>query len=197
MSSLLYRGSTAVATVALFGAALAALVAGTVIAAPALGDTTAVSPAQEARISEPTTRGADQRPAPRVVRQWAEAWNTGNPEQMAGLFTDDGVYEDHAFQATFRGKDAVAQWVSITTGAIDDVHAEVLGTSRRGDLITVDWIFSGKDTKNGLGGQPPTGNSFSVPAMSTFQMKGNKIQRVDDYYDPADLLRQLYSPSGA
>ena len=181
MPGLFYRGNTAVAALGLVGAVLAALLAGMAVAAPAFGDTTAGSSGQEAR----------------VVRQWAEAWNSGSPEQMAGLFTEDGIYEDHAFQATFQGKDAVAQWVSVTTGAIDDVQVEITGTSRRGDLITVNWIFSGRDTAGGLGGQPPTGNSFSVPAVSTFQMKGNKIQRVDDYYDLADLLRQLYPPSGA
>lgn len=203
MPSLFYSRSTAVdtlglvATLGLVGAALAALLAGIAVAAPAFGDTTAGSSGQEARVGEHPARGAEQRPAPRVVRQWAEAWNSGSPEQMAGLFTDDGIYEDHAFQATFQGKDAVAQWVSVTTGAIDDVHVEVTGASRRGGLITVGWIFSGRDTAGGLGGQPPTGNAFSVPAVSTFQMKGNKIQRVDDYYDLADLLRQLYPPSGA
>lgn len=167
------------------------------IAAPAPGGTDANPPAQEARAAGHEARDANRRPAPRVVKQWAAAWNAGSPERMAALFTEDGVYEDHAFQVVFRGRDGVAQWVSITTGAIDDTHVEVTGAFRSGDRIAVQWTFSGTDSAGGLGGQPPTGKSFSVPAASIFEMKGNKIRRVDDYYNLADLLRQLGLPSGA
>jgi steroid delta-isomerase-like uncharacterized protein len=167
------------------------------VAAPALGGTTVSSPAQEARAAEQETRDANRRPVPRVVRQWADAWNNGSPERMAALFTDDGTYEDHAFQVAFHGKDGVAQWVSITTGAIDETHVEVTRAFRGGDRIAVEWTFSGKNTAGGLAGLPPTGKSFSVPAVSIFEMEGNEIRRVDDYYNLADLLRQVGLPSGA
>ena len=140
---------------------------------------------------------ANQRPVPKVVEQWAAAWNTGSPEQMAGLFTEDGVYEDHAFQVAFQGKDGIAQWVSITNSSLNDTHVEVNGAFRCGKRIAVQWTFSGTDSAGGLAGQPPTGKSFSVPAVSIFEMKGNKIRRVDDYYNLADLLRQLGQPSDA
>lgn len=179
------------------GLLLSALVfaLGALAAVPALGSTT-VS-VQEARASEYERGITNRRPVPRVVRQWAAAWNAGSPGEMAALFTRDGVYEDHAFQVVFRGRDGVAQWVAITSGAIDDTHVEVDEAFRSGDRIAVRWTFSGTDSASGLGGRPPTGNSFSVPAASIFQIKGDKIQRVDDYYNLADLLRQITPPSDA
>jgi hypothetical protein len=39
-----------------------------------------------------------------VVDRWAAAWNAHNPEQMAELFTDDGIYEDLAFGFVMQGK---------------------------------------------------------------------------------------------
>lgn len=172
-----------------------ALALSALAATPALGGTT--TPTQEARAAGYEPQAANQRSMPRVVREWASAWNAGSPERMAGLFTEDGVYEDHAFQVVFQGRDGVAQWVSITSEAIDDTHVEIHGAFRRGDRIAVQWTFSGTDSASGLGGQPPTGNSFSVPATSIFEMKGNKIRRVDDYYNLADLLRQIMPPADA
>ena len=148
-------------------------------------------------LSSTAAHAANQRPVPRIVEQWAAVWNTGSPEQMAGLFTEDGVYEDHAFQVAFQGKDGIAQWVSITNSSLNDTHVEVNGAFRCGKRIFVQWTFSGTDSAGGLAGQPPTGKSFSVPAVSIFEMKGNKIRRVDDYYNLADLLGQLGQPSGA
>lgn len=142
-------------------------------------------------------QAANQRPVPKVVEQWTAAWNDGSPEQMASLFTEDGVYEDHAFQVAFQGRDGVAQWVSITNSSLNDTHVEVTKAFRCGNRIAVQWTFSGTDSASGLGGQPPTGKSFSVPAVSIFEMKGNKFQRVDDYYSLADLMGQLGHPSGA
>lgn len=54
-----------------------------------------------------------------------------------------------------------------------------------------------RQEQRGRVGQPPTGKSFSVPAASIFEMKGDKIRRVDDYYNLADLLGQLGLQPGA
>lgn len=189
------RGRNAAATAAvLLAAAAAALLLGTA-ASPASGNTNAKD--RSASEAQAASYGADQRPVPRVVREWAAAWNTGSHERMVGLFTEDGVYEDHAFQVVFNGKDGIAQWVSITNQVIDDTHVEVEEASRAGDRIYVEWTFSGTNSAGGLAGQPPTGESFSVPAVSVFEMEGGKIRRVDDYYNLADLLRQVGLPAGA
>ena len=181
------------------GAAIVALLLA-MAAATALAATTAPSSFGTTNIDDGATASAERaaygRPAPRPVREWAAAWNTGSPERMAALFTEDGAYEDHAFQVEFRGRDGVAQWVEITNAAIADTRVEVEEASRAGDRIYVEWTFSGTNSAGGLAGQPPTGKAFSVPAVSVFEMKGNKIRRVEDYYNLADLLRQVGLPAG-
>jgi len=171
--------------------AAAAVVPFWTIAPPASGGTNA----DGASAGEAQAAGyaADRRPVPRVVREWAAAWNAGSPEQMAGLLTQGGIDEDHVFQ----GKNGVAQWVAITTESIDETHIEVTEAFRSGNRIAVQWTFSVKNSAGGLAGLPPTGKSFSVPAASIFEMKGDKIRRVDYYYNLADLLRQVGLPSGA
>lgn len=198
MPSLLRHRYAALAAVALLAATAALLVSTAASAAPVGAGADGETGGESAQGPRAAGYGAGRGPVPRVVREWAAAWNTGDPQRMAALFTEDGVYEDKAFGAVFEGKEGVARWVEITTTSIDDAQVEVHDAFRKGDRIAVRWTFSGTDSAGGLGGQPPTGRSFSVPAVSVFETKGNKIERVEDYYNLADLLGQLgLSPGGA
>jgi hypothetical protein len=106
MSRLVKHQNVVVA--ALVAAVAAAMLASNAAwAAPggANNDDNASAAAPEARAA---SYAADRRPAPHAVREWAAAWNDGSPERIADLLTEDGVYEDHAFQVEVRGKDGIA-----------------------------------------------------------------------------------------
>ena len=144
---------------------------------------------------EPTTLPTcptNPRRIPKVIRQWEQAWNTGDAEGMAKLFTRDGIYEDFAFQIKSQTRAGVAQWVNLTAASIPDAHVRVVDAFRAGRRIAVKWIFSG--TPSSLGGQPSTGRSFAVAAVSYVELRGKRIHRIGDYYNLADVLRQLELP---
>ncbi len=144
---------------------------------------------------EPTTLPTcptHPRRIPKVIRQWERAWNTGDAEGMAKLFTPDGIYEDFAFQVKSQTRAGVAQWVNLTAASIPDAHVRVVDAFRAGRRIAVKWVFSG--TPNSLGGQPSTGRSFAVAAVSYVELRGKRIHRIGDYYNLADVLRQLELP---
>lgn len=126
---------------------------------------------------------------PPVVAAWAEAWNTADAEAMAALFAPDGVYEDWAFQAEFRGPEGAALWVELTAAAIPDARMEVLDAFREGDRIAVRWTFTGTPIR--FADIPSTGESFSVPVVSVIETDGGRIARVQDAYNLADLFRQV------
>lgn len=133
---------------------------------------------------------------PRVVERWATAWNTGYAELMASLFTANGVYTDQAFQASFRGREAIGQWVVITLDSITDARATIYDAFRAGHRAAVRWTFSGTFTS--VDPLPPDtdprGKSFSVPALSYFSLSRRRIRGVEDVYNLADLMRQLGLP---
>lgn len=133
-------------------------------------------------------------PVPVTVQQWAAAWNTADAKAMTGLFTEDGIYDDHAFQVRSQGRECLETWVMMTCGNIPDAHAEVLGAFGNGNRAAVQWLFSG--TPTAFGGASMTGKSFSVPVVSLFKLTGDRIQQVSDYYSLADVLRQIGLPSG-
>lgn len=131
-----------------------------------------------------------------VVERWAEAWNAHSPEQMAALFTDDGVYEDLAFGFALEGKEGVASWVSITTAGAPDTHVDVVYSFQVEDRAAAHWICSGTHTGAWGPDLPPTGQPFSLPVGSLFELDGDLIRRVGDYYNLATWLRQVGLPYG-
>ena len=133
---------------------------------------------------------------PPIVERWAAAWNAHSPEQLAALFTDDGVYEDLAFEFVMRGKRGVASWVTITLAGAPDARVELLYAFQAGDRAAAHWIFSGTHTGAWGPDLPPTGKAFSLPVASLFELEGDLIRRVGDYYNLATWLRQVGLPAG-
>ena len=133
---------------------------------------------------------------PPIVERWAAAWNAHSPEQLAALFTDDGVYEDLAFEFVLQGKQGVATWVTITLAGAPDARVELVYAFRDGDRAAAHWIFSGTHTAAWGPALPPTGRPFSLPVASLFELEGELIRRVGDYYNLATWLRQVGLPAG-
>lgn len=138
--------------------------------------------------------GEVARRTPAIVKAWIAAWNRGDPKAMAALFAEDGVYDDHAFQARSEGRAAIATFVAITNGNMPGAKAEIADVFQTGDRIAIEWIFSGAPLR--FGATPLAGKSFSVPVVTLLRMKGDRIQHEDDFYNVADVFRQLGLPAG-
>ena len=110
------------------------------------------------------------------------------------LFTEDGVYEDLAFQCVSTGHKEIAGWISVGADHLPDVSIEITDAFQASDRVALRWIFSATPTL--VGTIPSTGKRFSVPAASIFEMREGRIAKVQDYYNLADVLRQLELPSG-
>ncbi|GAA4238787.1 hypothetical protein GCM10022254_56150 [Actinomadura meridiana] len=114
-------------------------------------------------------------------------WNDDDPSALASLFTRDGVYQDLAFQQTWRGHRQIALWHSITHQGITGVRIKVTNAFRGGDHVAVQWTFSGT-----MRGAPA---SFTVPATTIMRLRHGRIVSDVDYYNRADLLKQSGLPA--
>ncbi|GMA28861.1 SgcJ/EcaC family oxidoreductase [Arenivirga flava] len=122
-----------------------------------------------------------------LVSQWVAAWESGDAEGMAELFTEDGVYVDNAFSAEQVGQEQVAQWVQLTHQGFADADAEVHDVIASAEGIAISWTFSAH-----MRGAP---SAFSVPATTHMELDGGLIERNTDTYNLADLLRQSGLPA--
>lgn len=106
------------------------------------------------------------------------------------MCTDDCVYEDVALAAVNHGSDELVAFANAAFSAFPDFAIHV--TSQFGDAewAGAEWTMTG--THHGdLGDLPATGRSFDVRGATVFQYRDGKISRCTDYWDMADLLRQL------
>lgn len=131
---------------------------------------------------------------PVVAEQWMTAWNSKSPQAMVALFTEDGIYEDLAFQVASVGHKSIAGWISVGTDHMPDIRIDITDAFQSDERVALRWTFTATPTF--LGPVRSTGQRFSVPAASIFEMREGRIAKVQDYYNLADILRQLKLPSG-
>jgi steroid delta-isomerase-like uncharacterized protein len=129
----------------------------------------------------------DAKSIPPMLAAWAEAWSSGDPTQMAALYTEDGVYEEVPTGVVARGPDEITAFIADTYAAIPDARV----TPRRG-FQAEDWAVMEAD----FSGESAEGASFSIPFVVVFELEGDKIVRETDYFDLNALMTQL-DASGA
>jgi limonene-1,2-epoxide hydrolase len=122
-----------------------------------------------------------------IVTRWAAAWNGTDPQALAKLFTQDGVYTDYGVNKVSAGRDGVAAWKSGTDQLIADVRVTVKDTFRGGDQIAAESTYSGH-----INGAPAP---FAVPLTTIFDLRGKLIKADRDYYSLATLLAQSGLPA--
>ncbi|MET9397401.1 nuclear transport factor 2 family protein [Kitasatospora sp. NPDC002965] len=154
----------------------------TLIAAAALS----AAPATTAFAAQ-DAHDAGRRP-PRIVADWACAWNGTDPRALGALFTADGVYTDLGVGVTFHGRREIAGWKARADSLIDNVHVTVRATHRNGGRITVETVYAGR-----LKGAP---KAFAVPMTTLLDVdRRGRITSDQDHYSLADVLTQSGLPA--
>lgn len=133
-----------------------------------------------------------------IVRSWTQRWNAGDAADMAELFTVDCSYRDQAFQAHFTGREGVAEWMRITQSHIPDLHIDLLACFGDERQAMARYTLSGTFGPDHPfdAGHEVSGRTFAVPGASYFTVRGDRIHAVEDFYNLADLMRQLGLPAG-
>ncbi|MEU6064967.1 MULTISPECIES: nuclear transport factor 2 family protein [Streptomyces] len=126
---------------------------------------------------------------PRIVTDWARAWNGTDPGALGALFTADGTYTDEAVGITFHGRQEIAGWKARADSTIDNVHVTVGAAHRDGGRIIVVAVYSGH-----IKGAP---QPFAVPMTTLLDLDGNRcrIASDQDLYSLASVLAQSGLPA--
>ncbi|MBT8164151.1 MAG: nuclear transport factor 2 family protein [Acidimicrobiia bacterium] len=118
---------------------------------------------------------------PAVVEGWADAFLAGDPEAVASLFTETGVYEERGPTHVFEGRSAIRQQLveAFEYGDATEMTplAVVVGDGLLAgrDVIAVEWRMSGMSAP---GSRNPTDKTpFSVQTLTLFEMSNDLIAR--------------------
>jgi steroid delta-isomerase-like uncharacterized protein len=125
-----------------------------------------------------------------VGRRWAEAWSAHDPDAVAGLFDDDGEYDDVAFGIMSPGRRGARDWAKGFLASFPDLHVAVIGAYVSSGVEVVEWRMSGTHMGE-FDGIPPTGRRFDVRGVTLLHLRDGRVVRCSDYWDLATVRRQL------
>ena len=72
-----------------------------------------------------------------VARRYVDAWNSLDPETVAGVYAEDCIQEDLAMGTVCRGHDALMAFVREVKGASSDTRMVITTEQVSGDLYAV------------------------------------------------------------
>ena len=140
-----------------------------------------------------STRAQDATPdaaasMPPLLVAWADAWSSGDAEQVVALYAPDAVYEEVPTNSIVHGHDEIQTFVEATHGAFSDIQV----TPRTG-FQAEDWAVLEGD----FAGRSADGVPFSVPFIVIMELDGALIRRSSDYFDLNSVLTQIGAATGA
>ncbi|MGO4385519.1 nuclear transport factor 2 family protein [Specibacter sp. RAF43] len=124
-----------------------------------------------------------------LVKNYFEAWHSGDMEAVYSFLADNIVYEDTSIRQIHYGIKAVKRFQSSMTEAlkfrwiVDTIYATDEG-------FGISWIQGGFHNLD-LPGMPATGKPWAVAGASIAEVRDGKIVRNRDYWNNHQLLKQL------
>ena len=155
------------------GSLIAPLLAVVLVGSLAAGRLAAPTGAQEA------TPGA----IPPVLVAWSAAWDTLDPEAVAALYTEDGVFEDVASGTVARGRAEIAAALGQVMAGIAESQNEPVGGFRARDMAVLEYEVTAIDAASG--------QTFTFRGALVAELEGDLIRHSREYYDVATILGQL------
>lgn len=124
-----------------------------------------------------------------VAQQYLDAWNRRDAGAIAGIFAEDGTYED-----PMTGRVSGAQLGAIAQGfweSFPDLSFEIVRIAEAGpEMVAVQWRMLGTNT-GPFQGLPPTGRTISLAGADFIEIAGDRVRSVQGYFDTKAVPNQL------
>jgi len=117
--------------------------------------------------------------ASEAIRAVCEAWERGDPDDLAGLFTEDGVYEDPLMEGPLVGREQIREGSRPAMADITDCRVEIRHLLADGAVAMAEGYFASR-LADGSG-------RLDFPFAITAEMKGDLISRIGEFYDTRSL----------
>lgn len=124
-----------------------------------------------------------------IVTQYYEAFNRGDWDGMCAFLTDDVAHDlnqgaREVGKATFRA--FLDRMNRSYREQLKDIV--VIGDGAR---VAAEYVVHGEYLVTDEGLPPATGQRYVLPGGAFFELRGDKIARVTNYYNLADWLKQV------
>lgn len=126
--------------------------------------------------------------------RWEQAWSSGDPNAVAGLLTEDVIFQSSDVPGTLRGRSEALAYLRALFRAFPDQRLEVLDFyvtgDGRGAADRANWggTMSGPLDPPGFA---PTGRWVEMTAFGGFRFRGDQASWFQAVFDMLDIGRQI------
>ncbi len=126
-----------------------------------------------------------------LVLAYYAAFNRGDRAAMLALLTDDVVHDLNQ-GARETGRDAFAAFMQRMDGSYrEQLRDIVVMASNDGDRAAAEYVVHGEYLRDDEGLPPAKGQTYVLPGGAFFDIRGERIARVSNYYNLQDWIAQV------
>jgi ketosteroid isomerase-like protein len=108
------------------------------------------------------------------------AWERGDPDSLAELFSEEGVYEDPLMAGPMVGREHIREGCRPAMAAITGCRVEIRHLLEGGAVAMAEGYFASR-LADGSG-------RLDFPFAITAEMKGDLVARIGEFYDTRALM---------
>ena len=124
-----------------------------------------------------------------LAERYVEAWNSRDPLLVAGLFADDGTYEDPTTDGPVTGP-GIGEAAGRLFGAFPDVSFEPDEILQGESTAALQWTMRGTNTGS-FAGAPPTDRVIEVRGAQFLRAAGDLVASAVGHLDQRTVALQL------
>ncbi len=109
-----------------------------------------------------------------IIREFIEAWSRLDAAELAGYFTEDGIYYNMP-AAPIEGRVNVEKFIAGFSGGWSETTWDILNLMGDGDVVIAERLDR---TRAG-------DKAVNLPCVGVFELEGGKIKVWRDYFDMA------------
>ncbi|MEE4301970.1 MAG: SgcJ/EcaC family oxidoreductase [Pseudomonadales bacterium] len=115
-----------------------------------------------------------------VIREFMAAWSRLDAEELAGYFTDDGVYHNIPAQPV-AGREAVQQFIAGFSATWTETVWDIRTLIAEGDVVVCERTDRTKTTQGDV----------DLPCVGVFEMRDGRIAVWRDYFDLSTYMNAM------
>lgn len=128
-----------------------------------------------------------------VLHDWFAAYNARDPYKLIDLYHDDAINHQVAFGDPLQGREALLESFIAFFNAFPDNYTHPENIFEDGEWAIIEWNGGGTFLGE-LGGNAPTGKSFTLRGCGFFQVVEGKIRFQRGYIDKYTWFTQIGLP---
>lgn len=115
-----------------------------------------------------------------IIREFIGAWSRLDPEELAGYFSEDGVYHNMP-SGPVRGRENVQKMIAGFAGGWTETQWDILNLVCAGDLVIVERLDRTKAGKKAV----------DLPCTGVFELENGEIKVWRDYFDLGTYVKAM------